>query len=386
MRRRARTGFCSIAAILLAVPPVAADQAVQYGYDAAGRLSVVADARGDLAVYDYDAVGNLLSIRRVAVADAPDPVFIAHVVPGAARRGATVSIFGKGFAEARESNTVTFNGAAAVVLAAAPTRLTVKVPPDATTGPIRLSAPRGAAVSRELFHVLGSFSVMPSTALVGPRGTVQFTASGNGSSPVRWSVDGVAGGDALNGTITNDGLYVAPAVLRAGSVTITATSVHDPAIEATARIGMIASRSLFLAAGPVGVGAPLASPRVDITAIASVGVATISTFATAAPLALRVAPVVMSVSPPDAARGEMRRLSVRGAGFDGATRLEFLVGTEPDPALSGTDLEISSDGSEATVDVAVAVDAGLGPRTVRVITPTGSSGAAVLGDNVFTVR
>ena len=40
-----------------------ADQA-QYIYDDLGRLSQVIDGQGNVATYQYDAVGNLLSITR----------------------------------------------------------------------------------------------------------------------------------------------------------------------------------------------------------------------------------------------------------------------------------------------------------------------------------
>ena len=191
--RRARTVFT---AILLAVPLGATSETIQYAYDAVGRLSVVADLRGDLAVYDYDAVGNMLAIRRVTVAALPDAVVVALVVPEAARPGATLSIFGKGFAATPEDNTVTINGAGAAVVTAAPTRLTVRVPSGATTGPIHVTARLGAATSPEPFRVLGALGITPPTAVVAPRGSVRFTATGEGTSAVRWSVDGIAGGDA----------------------------------------------------------------------------------------------------------------------------------------------------------------------------------------------
>jgi hypothetical protein len=137
-----------LVAVLLALPVAVPGEVVQYAYDAAGRLSVVADPRGDLAVYDYDAVGNLVSIRRIGVGDAADAVVIAHLAPDVASRGATVSIFGKGFGATADANALTFNGARAVILTASATRLTARVPADATTGPLHLTAPLGAATSR----------------------------------------------------------------------------------------------------------------------------------------------------------------------------------------------------------------------------------------------
>jgi RHS Repeat/IPT/TIG domain len=375
----------ALAVAVLSLPLAASGQAVHYAYDAAGRLSVVADPRGDLAVYDYDAVGNLLSIRRIGVADVADAVVIVHVAPEVASRGATVSIFGKGFGATADANALTFNGAPAAVLTASATRLTAQVPANATTGPIRLSNPLGVAMSRT-FHVLGALSVTPPSAVIAPRGSIRFAASSESAGGVRWSVDRVPGGDAQRGTITTDGLYVAPDTLPLAGVRVMATSLLDPALEATAGVTMITSRPLFVAADPLVVDVRALSPLVTLTTATSVGIAANTAFAIAAPLAVRVAPVILSLMPSAAAPGETIRLVITGAGFDNATRLEFVAPTGPDATLIVSDLTISADGSEAAADIAVPLSASLGPRVVRIVTPAGSSGDAVAGENVFTVR
>jgi hypothetical protein len=374
-----------LAAALLAVPSVAPGQTVHYAYDAAGRLSVVADPRGDLAVYSYDAVGNLSSIQRLGVSNLPDAVVIAHVMPDMAPRGATVAIFGKGFGAAPDANVVSFNDVPAAVLTASPTRLTVRVPPTATSGPILLGTPLGAAASAA-FHVLDALSITPPTAVIAPRGQVRFTASGAGTRGVRWSVDRVAGGDPQRGTIDADGVYVAPETLPAGGVRITATSVVAPAMEATALVSMIVSLPLFVGAEPVVIAFPAPSRHVERTATASLAVASTTSFAMAAPLAIGVAPVILGVTPPTGARGEALQLVVAGAGFEGATRLELWTGAGPDATLTVSDLAVTGDGREATADVAVSLDAPPGPRIVRIFTATGSSADIVAGDNLFTVR
>ena len=354
-----------VAVALLLLPADTPGHAVHYAYDAAGRLSVVADPRGDLAVYDYDAVGNLLSIRRIAVADVPDTVVIALVSPSAAARGAIVSVFGKGFGSAPETNTVAFNDAAAEILVASPTRLTVRVPANATTGAIRVSTPFGTATSPP-FRILDTLTITPPAAIVAPRGRVTFSASGD----VRWSVERVPGGDAQRGTITPDGIYVAPDTLPQTGVRVVATSLLDAALEASARVTMITSRPLFVVADPLGVAF-----RPPDTA-----------FVAAAPLSLRVSPVILGLTPSSAARGETTRLGITGIGFAGATRLEFRMASGIDPAVVVTNLTVSTDGSEAAADIALAADAPLGPRAVRIVTPSGSSGDAVPGQNVFVVR
>ena len=374
-----------LAAALLALPSAAPGQVVHYGYDPAGRLGVVGDARGDLAVYQYDAVGNLLSIRRIAVGDGADAVVIAHVSPEVASRGAIVSVFGKGFGATPEANAISFHGAAATVLTASPTRLTVRVPPGAITGPMHLTTPLGAATSKP-FVVLDSLTIVPSAALVAPRASIRFSTVGDGATGVRWGVDRIPGGDAQRGTISRDGVYVAPDALPLNGVRITATSLADPAAEATAEVMMLASsRPLFVAAGPLSVGIPTSSPRATITAAVSVASAARTAFASAAPVAVRVAPVVLGLTPAEAAAGETVRLIITGAGFDGATRLEFVTATGPDDTLMVEDITVSADGTEAAADVVVSAAAAHGPRLLRIITPAGPSGD-VAGHNILTIR
>ena len=86
---------------------------------------------------------------------------------------------------------------------------------DANTGVSTSAAP--AAVF--------TMSTSPSLTTVAPSGTMQFSATiqGLANTGVTWSVDGVAGGNATNGTIASTGLYTAPFAL--GPHTITASAV-----------------------------------------------------------------------------------------------------------------------------------------------------------------
>lgn len=77
-----------------------------------------------------------------------------------------------------------------------------------------------------------SVAVSPSSAIVQPKGTQAFqvtvTGTGNYSSAVNWSVNGVAGGNQSLGTISSVGLYTAPVIPpNPNTVTIAATSVQD---------------------------------------------------------------------------------------------------------------------------------------------------------------
>jgi hypothetical protein len=358
-----------VALALLGGPAVASGQTVQYAYVAAGRLSVVADPRGDLAVYQYDAVGNLLSIRRIDVGEVPDAVVIAYVTPEVGSPGSIVSIFGKGFGATADANVVAFNDAETAVLAASPTRLIVRVPPEATTGPIRVATPLGVATSAP-FRVLGALRIIPATAVVAPRGTVRFTVAGDAAVGVRWSVDRIVGGDSQHGTISAEGVYVAPATPPPGGVDVTAASLVDAAAEATAHVSIVAARPLSVTARPLAV--VIAAPM--------------ATLAAAAPVALRIAPVILGISPSSAARGETVRLVIVGTAFEGATGLELRTAAGPDTTLVARDLVIAAEGHEASADVTIPLDAPIGPRVVRIVTPLGSSAGAVHAENVFLVR
>jgi len=82
-------------------------------------------------------------------------------------------------------------------------------------------------------------SVAPAAVSVQIGVTQQFTAtvSNTTNTAVDWKVNGVAGGDSTNGTITTGGLYTAPAsVPNPAAVTITAVSQADSTKSGTATV------------------------------------------------------------------------------------------------------------------------------------------------------
>lgn len=122
---------------------------VTYAYDELGRLIMVVDAAEDAATYEYDAVGNILSIGRIGAGT----VAITEFTPNAATVGSPVTIFGTGFSATPSENSVTFNGVPAAVTSSTTTRIAVTVPAGATTGPIGVSTPAGSATSAVNFIV-----------------------------------------------------------------------------------------------------------------------------------------------------------------------------------------------------------------------------------------
>jgi NHL repeat len=97
-----------------------------------------------------------------------------------------------------------------------------------------------------------SVSISPPSASVPVANTLQFSATTSGIPnvtcitfpcyQVRWSVNGIAGGNSTVGTVGGDGLYTAPsAVPNPATVTVTATSISMPTKSASATVTITAS-------------------------------------------------------------------------------------------------------------------------------------------------
>lgn len=84
-----------------------------------------------------------------------------------------------------------------------------------------------------------TLTLTPATASASPNQTIQFSAlvANASNTAVTWSVNGTAGGNATDGTISGTGLYTAPASFQGLSqVTIGVASVQDPAVKASATV------------------------------------------------------------------------------------------------------------------------------------------------------
>ena len=87
-----------------------------------------------------------------------------------------------------------------------------------------------------------SITISPSSAAVGTGGTQSFTAAVQNTSntAVNWQVNGVAGGSTTTGTISNSGLYTAPATVPSpATVTVTAVSQADATKSASAQVAVV---------------------------------------------------------------------------------------------------------------------------------------------------
>jgi YD repeat-containing protein len=192
--------FCFI---LLSPTLSLADQS-QYYYDDLGRLVGVADGAGNMAVYVYDPVGNLLSVQRYTTATTGIGIFL--ILPSSGTIGTSVEIRGYGFDPTASNNQVSFNGTTATVIFAATNSLVVTVPAGATTGPVVVTNTNGTATSPQPFTVLQLpviQGVDPGT--VAQRTTNYTVISGfnlNNATSVQFTQNGITGTLLSGGTAT----------------------------------------------------------------------------------------------------------------------------------------------------------------------------------------
>ncbi len=116
---------------------------IRYLYDEVGRLHIVDDPSHGAAVYEWDADGNLLSIKR----DSQSTVSVLAVTPSHAPTGAHVDITGTGYSPEPSYDTVKFDGVTATVDEASATDLIVTVPEGAGEGEITVTVGEESAKS-----------------------------------------------------------------------------------------------------------------------------------------------------------------------------------------------------------------------------------------------
>ena len=381
-----------LCAALVPARLLAEPASVFYAYDVLNRLIAVVDQDGNAATYTYDAVGNIVRIERFETSGAPGVVAISMFAPPAGVIGTPVEVFGRGFGPTPAQNTLSFGGRASEILAAAPNRLVARVPTGATSGPISVTAPAGAATSSRAFHVLGQFAVSPPGATVRVSGQAMFGATESGS-PVtaRWAVNDLPGGDARVGTITIDGLYTAPAAIPLPSIVmISATHHDDPTLRAFAAVTIVPPLGVLVWSRPVGIAGatpPLLFDRSLATAISIAPEAPRSAIlAASVAVSAELEPVILGMTPSSGvAGGAPFTLRIVGRGLTGATAVSLLRSNTADPAVVVSNVSVNADGSEATADVDIAATAPAGTRVVQISTPGRVSTPAGTGGNVFTL-
>lgn len=406
--------------LVLGVPATAAARqggTTRYVYDDNGRLHAVVAPTGEAAVYEYDGAGNITNVRRLAAGE----LVLFSFTPREGIYGDLVTFSGVGFGAGVTG--VSFNGTAAQVVEVTPSSVAAVVPEGATTGPVTITTPAGAATTAAPFVVRG-IRISPSSARVLFGGSIQFVVRAvpaPAEGEVTWSVNGAAGGDAAVGTITPGGLYTAPQ--QAVEVTVRATHAAFPDIPAEAQVTLrdpedvselqapavsimrgltdgaaVAARPLAIQFGhPTGINHVLGAaasvsygyitqppPRSPALSISYGGPG--GQTGASASVSVTTGPHIASVGPAQAAPGSTVTLTIMGRNFSGANAVRFLApsGTV-DSALAVSNIVVNAEGTLLTATVAVAVNAAAGERVVIVTTPAARSLTAGVGSNVFRI-
>lgn len=391
--RRAALVCAGLLLALLGLTSPARAQEIRYLYDDLSRLVGVVDQQGNAAEYVYDAVGNLLQIKRFTV-DPTATLAISLVSPSRGSVGTQVQIFGKGFSATLRDNQVGFNGTAATVTAATATSLTTTVPAGATTGPLTVAVASTTATAPEPFTVLQGFAVVPpeATVFLGRSYSFQATLEGTPITEVSWRVNGIVGGTIQLGTISPTGLYTAPTTLPPVSgVTVEAVLTADPTRVATAPVALFplgtgGSAAARLSVGPTPVPAspgPLAAPAL------SVGLSPPPLTANPLPadaLSVSPLPVLTAVSPGSGSRGTSVGVTLTGAGLQDATALTVLRNGSADSLVTVSDLTAAPDGTSLTATLTIDPTAPVGGRILQVTAGGQQSTPLGTGRNSFTVQ
>jgi hypothetical protein len=170
---------------------------------------------------------------------------ISYFSPTGGPAGTLVTVVGEHLANNLAYDLrVTINGVESPISSLTDQTVTFVVADGTTTGPIDLTTSAGAA------STAGPFVVSPLTVVVEPARISLFPDSsrsihasvlGDPLLDVTWSVNGVPGGNAEFGTVTqaNPSTYTAPAIVPAEDLLIRAASAANPDVFASVRVSVV---------------------------------------------------------------------------------------------------------------------------------------------------
>jgi hypothetical protein len=171
------------------------------------------------------------------------PPIITSLSPSSLTTGSfTLTVDGGGFVA---GSVVTFDGVPLTTTFISPTKLTVTGTANTAKSGVQVTAamPDGAVSNVALVDITAlpsvGITIAPLSASVRIKQTRQFTATFQGTSNLSatWKVNGITGGNATVGTVSQTGLYRAPtSVPRPSIVEVGATAVADPTKTATASV------------------------------------------------------------------------------------------------------------------------------------------------------
>ena len=383
-------GRVLLVGVVVAWSPASNAQEVCYSYDELGRVTGVIDQSNEAAFYEYDPVGNILSIRRQSPTG---PVTVYSFDPTGGLPGDRVEVFGVGFSSTASENVVSIGGVQATVVSVAACTLVIEVPAGDVSGPIAVTTPLGTGVSSQKFNPASvTIAPTPPAILIGTTLQLMATLSECSDARLLWKVNGITGGNSTVGTIGPTGFYRAPGAVPASSTVIIR-------VESVGCVGIFAERAVAIVSELLGYVFSNASAQFGIPDLAfsagtishsasvALGVAPIG-FAPGVVIqsaSVAKAPVILAVSPNSAAKGSSFTLTVTGTNLAGAFALAFALATGQDPAITVTNVSVSPGGGALTANVSIAATAATGTRVVIVKVPSGNSTSVNTGADSFSV-
>ena len=236
---------------------------VNYVYDSLGRLIAVYDLSGNAAVYQYDAVGNLLSITNYP----STPITGIGLSSGSGQAGSTITIYGTDFCS---TPTVTFNGVSATVDSSNSDQIVVTVPSNVTTGQVVVTCGSNQITIGTFTVASAAPSISGFTPSVGAAGTAVTI---NGSN--------------FQSVAANDSVRVGITPTTANSATTNRIGITVPTEASTGHISVTTSTGQSTSTGYFFVPPAPATPSTLVTGQITIGGSSVNvTTSTATPYAL----------------------------------------------------------------------------------------------------
>lgn len=249
---------------------VLSDQA-QYLYDDQGRLTSVSDSTGATAVYNYDSVGNLLSIDRLTPPGSGIGIYLVNPIAGQVTQ--ICRLQGYGFDPVPANNVVKFNGVTATVSSATAYTLTVIVPAGATTGTVTVTNTNGTANSPSSFAVVGGATITALNPAAFTQGTtmpatIQGTNLSNATA-VTFTQPGLVATMATGVTSTTLPVTLSVAsTVPPGTYTFSVTTPEGTTASGAVTV-TVAQRVPSFALTPALVGVAMPNPQISTPALLS---------------------------------------------------------------------------------------------------------------------
>jgi hypothetical protein len=231
---------------------------------------------------------------------------------------------------------------------------------------------------------------------------------------VRWSVNGIEGGNPALGIISTAGQYTAPTPTGSASlrVMVRATSiaqpslfgegqvtVPNPASQGALQASLVSVRRGTAMSGPsvalsppltvqlgaiIGGLSTLTSSQVSVRrGVVSSGPSVVS----GAIVSVTTGPVISVISPGSISRGATVTLNITGENLSGATAIRFLdINGATNANIIASAITASADGTSITATVTVSGSATLGQHIVVVTAPAGTTPTAKAGANTISIQ